>query len=257
MKIGLRSHLDDSIKISSGVDIEIGDCSYVGPGVRISGSGRIRIGDYCKIHTGCFMNLDGGSIEIGHNSWFGERSVIDGRGTLSIGNNVGVGIASQLYSHIAHGDTIEGCNLYGNKSLVLEDDVWLVGQCFMSPVHARKKSVAMLGSVIIKDMDENRIYSGNPAVDVTQKIGHPWVQRTNQEKLEILRDRIRAFSEIYPQRAPDAFELLVPCDGLPDDLRSEKTYIDISTRKYTKRLSDIEMTFFSWLTSYKGRFTPL
>lgn len=254
--LGLNSTIDDSVKVMGSVEISMGDCSHIGPGVKISGSGKIIIGDYCKIHAGTFINLDGGHVELGHNCWIGERSVIDGRGTLTMGNNVGVGIASQLYSHIAHGDTIEGCKLYGNKPLILEDDVWLVGQCFVSPVHAKKKSVAMLGSVIIKDMQENSIYSGNPAVDVTPKLGSPWADRTDHQKMTALQERIEQYLFIYPERETAFRESIVPCTGFPEDTASHVTYIDVSTRKYTKRKSSSEMQFLSWLTSYKGRFTP-
>jgi len=255
--LGLNSIIDDSVKVMGDVEISMGDCSYIGPGVRIAGSGKVRIGDYCKIHTGTFINLDGGQISLGHNCWIGERSVIDGRGTLTMGNNVGVGIASQLYSHIAHGDTIEGCKLYGNKPLILEDDVWLVGQCFVSPIHAKKKSVAMLGAVIIKDMQENSIYSGNPAVDVTPKLGSPWSDRTDQQKMIALQERIEQYLLIYPERENEFRDLIIPCSGLPEESVAEATYIDVSTRKYTKRKTSAEMHFLSWLTSYKGRFTPL
>ena len=256
ISLGFNSKIDDSVKVFGEVEISVGDCSYIGPGVKIAGSGKIKIGDYCKIHAGSFINLDGGSVSMGHNCWIGERSVIDGRGMLRMGNNVGVGIASQLYSHIAHGDTIEGCNLYGNKSLILEDDVWLVGQCFLSPIHAQRKSVAMLGAVIIKDMHENRVYSGNPAVDVTAKLGQPWSDKNYLEKLGMLSRRLHEFNLKFPDHEKECREMIVPCNGFPAEMHPDKTYIDVNTRTYTKRLSPIEVKFFSWLTSYKGRFTP-
>jgi len=115
----------------------------------------------------------------------------------------------------------------------------------------------MLGAVIIKDMQENSIYSGNPAVDVTPKLGAPWADRTNQQKMTALQERIDQYLFIYPERESEFRDLVTPCIGLPEDVRSDITYIDVSTRKYTKRKTSAEMKFLAWLTSYKGRFTPL
>lgn len=55
--------------------------------------------------------------------------------------------------------------------MVVEDGVWFVGHCLVSPIRAKARSMAMLGSVVTKDMDHNRIYAGTPAKDITDKVG--------------------------------------------------------------------------------------
>lgn len=257
MRYGNRSHIDRSMYVSKDVDLSIGDGSYVGPGVHIVGSGRVTFGDYCKIHAGSFINVGtGGWVTFGHNCWFGEQTVLDGAGGLTGGNNIGAGIGSQLYSHIAHGDTIEGCLFESKNEMMLEDDVWFVGQCFVSPVRAGSKSVALLGSVITKDMHANRVYGGNPAQDITDRIGPAWVERTAQEKYVMLCRRFEEYCSIFPDQAFRARKAIVPCTEYPTDMDPNVTYFNVTRRRYTKRSTEDEWRFMSWLISYRGRFIP-
>jgi acetyltransferase-like isoleucine patch superfamily enzyme len=257
MKSGHRAIVDESVVVSPHVDLTIGDGSYLGPGVHIVGQGKVVFGDYCKVHAGCFINVGhGGYVIFGHNCWFGEQTVLDGAGGLSGGNNIGAGIGSQLYTHIAHGDTIEGCTFESKSEMVLEDDVWFVGQCFVSPIYAKEKAIALLGSVVTKDMEARRVYGGNPARDITDRIGTAWVDREPQTKLELLHRRIEEYSTIFPDRAAKTRELIVPCLAYPTMIDKEVSYFNVSRRRYTKRLSETEYQFMSWLTSYKGRYIP-
>ena len=256
MKVGQRTQIHDSVYVSPEIDLVIGDGSYLGPGVHIIGHGKVILGDYCKVHAGSFINVgSGGWVTFGHNCWFGEQTVLDGAGGLTGGNNVGAGIGSQLYSHIAHGDTIEGCLFESKNEMVLEDDVWFVGQCFVSPIHAAAKSMALLGSVVTKDMESGRVYAGNPAKDITDRIGPAWVERTASEKLAMLNRRIDEYCRAFPDRKLTR-RFIVPCIEYPSQMDPEASYFNVSRRRYTKRQSEVEWQFMSWLTSYKGRFTP-
>ncbi len=69
------------------------------------------------------------------------------------------------------GDPLQGCRWESSKPMVIEDDVWFVGHCLVSPIHAKAKSMAMLGSLVTKDMEANRTYAGTPAKDMTEKLG--------------------------------------------------------------------------------------
>lgn len=257
MHVGRYVEISHDVFVSPHVDLVLGDATYLGPGVHIIGEGRVEFGDYCKVHAGCFINAGaGGWVKFGHNCWFGEQTVLDGAGGLTGGNNVGAGIGSQLYTHIAHGDTIEGCRFESRKGMTLEDDVWFVGQCFVSPVHAGAKSVALLGSVITKDMEPNHIYAGNPAADITDKVGAPWIVRSSEEKLSMLNQRFDQYCELFPDRAEIARRSIKVVVEYPESMQPDVTYFNVASRRYTKRFSDAEWRFMSWLTSYKGRFMP-
>jgi len=259
-KYGKYINVNPTAKIGHNVELELGDMTHIGPGVRIVGYGRVKFGDYCKVHDGCLINVgDGGYIEFGHNCWFGERTVLDGTGGLSGGNDIGVGIASHLYTHIAHGDVIEGCRFMSVKKMTIEDDVWFVGQCLVSPIHAKAKSMAMLGSVVAKDMEMNRVYAGTPAKDITDKVGPPWIPRTDEDKFLLLEQTKAQYLNTHdPNFTAHTQFSIVPCFDLPPLEAREPgvTYISVSSRKYTKLLTETERNFMSWLTSYRGRFIP-
>ena len=253
MKKGYNCEISHDAYFAEGLDIEIGDNVYIGPKVRIVGNGRVKIGDYTKIHEDCLI-LALKYVEIGHNCWFGERCVIDGSGGIKIGNNVGVGVASQLYSHVAHGDVLEGCQIFGHKELTIDDDAWLVGMCLVSPVHIGKKSVAYLGSVVTKDMNENSVYAGVPAIDITKKVGQPWQTRNPKEKLMMFHELLNDFKLSDPSFNSTC---IIPVIEWPNELVESISYFNVVTREYTKRLSANEIKFMKWLTSWKGRFIPL
>ena len=55
-----------------------------------------------------------------------------------------------------------------NKELITGDDVWFVGMCLVSPVVVESKSMAF-GFYYCKNMEYNKAYAGNPAIDITKK----------------------------------------------------------------------------------------
>lgn len=66
--------------------------------------------------------------------------------------------------------------------MILEDDVWIVGHGIVSPITAHKKSMLLVGGVIAKDMDENHVYGGTPAKDLTEHLGAQFVEKSIEEK---------------------------------------------------------------------------
>ena len=130
--------------------IVIGDNVYIGGDVQII-CDNFSIGNYSKIqhHTNIHGYLP---CKIGHNAWIGQYSIIDSIGGTTIGNNCGIGAYSQLWSHIKYGDTLEGCRFLKESPLNIGNDVWFVGHCIVSPINVADKSMALVGSVVTKDM---------------------------------------------------------------------------------------------------------
>lgn len=248
-KIGYNSYIHPSVEIRGLNSITIGDNVQIHENVFFFGGGDVFIDDYSKINRNCLF-ISRGTTKLGQVTWIGERTTIDGTGLLDAGNFLGVGIGSCLYSHIQHADVTEG-SLYDRKSeLIIGDDVWFVGECFVSPVNVANKSMAMLGSVIIKDMEEKHIYGGNPAKDLTDKIGSPWREVSVQEKMERV-NRLLDEGCLINNLDREQFEVV---DFFPKILENDKTYYNVSNREYTKNNNLNEIKLNKWLFSSKAKF---
>lgn len=222
--------------------IIIGDNTYIGDSVQIIVD-DFEIGDYCKVihHT----NFHGYKpLKIGHNAWIGQGTIIDCIGGTTIGNNCGIGAYSQLWSHIRYGDPLEGCNYNSNAPLTVGNDVWFVGHCIVSPIVAKDKSMALVGSVITRDMEENHIYGGAPAKDLTDKI-------QPQFRVQTLEDKWKFVSDLT---IPKSMKFIDNVDDIKED---DVSYFNISNRTYTKRGTDEEIQFMKYLQSMLVKFVPL
>jgi hypothetical protein len=183
-----------------------------------------------------------GEGKIGSCCWFGHDCIFNTHGGLFIGNGVGVGAGSQLWTHIRFGDVLQGCKWESEQPMIIEDDVWFVGHCLVSPIHAKKKSMAMLGSVINKDMEENHIYAGVPAKDLTDKLGHQYKEVSVDEKYEKM---VKLLENFYGDNPELPRSISITKDS---NLRDEnKSIFDVSNRTYTKRLTTEEMEFMKFL----------
>ena len=250
MKIGKNTYISPSAKITtisnkfSIDDFEIGDNSYIGDDVQII-CNKFSLGDYCKIHH--HTNIHGDSVKIGHNAWIGQYSIIDGLGGTSIGNNCGIGAHSQLWSHIKYGDTLEGCRFLSKSNLKIGNDVWLVGHCIVSPVTISDKSMALVGSVITKDMEYNNIYAGSPAKNITNKVGKQFKEVSIEEKMLKMNDYLSEFG------LSGKIKIVQDVSFFKND---ENTYFAVKTREYTKKLSEEEILFMKFLLPNKAKFIP-
>ena len=229
----------------------LGDNVYIGENCNI-GTPRLVVGDYTKIHRNCLI-YGRNPLKIGYNCWFGEGTIIDCEGTTVIGNGVGAGAHSQLWSHIRHGDTLEGNQYCSFGRLTVEDDVWFVGHCIVSPIHAEAKSMAMVGSVVTRDMEANHIYGGCPAKDLTDKLGPPFGHRTVNEKYEELLERLIRFYDTHSEYAMN----VVVVDAWQEELNDDPmiTQFNVSTRTYKKRGTAVEQEFMKFLLP-EAKFTP-
>lgn len=221
--------------------IVIGDNTYIGDHVQIIVD-DFEIGDYCKVHH--HTNFHGYKpLKIGHNAWIGQGTIIDSIGGTTIGNNCGIGAYSQLWSHIRYGDPLEGCNYNSCDSLTVGNDVWFVGHCIVSPITAKDKSMALVGSVITKDMEENHIYGGTPAKDLTGKISPQFRQVTVEDRLELM----------SKYSLPKTVKLIEDDSEIVD---SSISYFNIVSRKYTKKGTDEEIAFMKEIQVDLIKFVP-
>jgi len=229
--------------------IVIGDNCYVGHNVQII-CDDFSLGDYSKIQHN--VNVHGYQpCRIGHNAWIGQFTIIDSIGGTIIGNNCGIGAHSQLWSHIKFGDTLEGCRFLDEKPLLVGNDVWFVGHCIVSPITAADKSMAMVGSVITKDMRYNEIYAGSPAVSVSDKMGFQFKEVAVGEKFAKMQEYLNTY-----HGTKNNLKIVMDVSEI-DFEKHEMTYFNVSDRTYTKRCTAEEIQFMKFLLPEKAKFTPI
>ncbi|WP_394747991.1 acyltransferase [Spongiimicrobium salis] len=130
---------------------------------------KIRIGKGSSIHMNTFINRN--KISIGENTAINRRCYLDGRGGLSIGNNVSISPEVHLItaSHDANSEDFQ----YYSKAITIEDYVWIGTRATVLPgVTLGKGCVVATGAVVSKDVSPYTIVGGVPA----KKIG----ERTNK-----------------------------------------------------------------------------
>jgi acetyltransferase-like isoleucine patch superfamily enzyme len=251
--IGKNTIIEPSAKIrginGKAKKIIIGDNCYIGENVQII-CDNFSLGDYSKIQHD--TNIHGYlPCSIGHNAWIGQYTIIDSIGGTTIGNNCGIGAHSQVWSHIKFGDTLEGCRFLTEKPMLIGNDVWFVGHCIVSPIVAEDKSMAMVGSVITKDMKKNEIYAGSPAKSISDKIGFQFKEVSIQDKLIKMNLYLNEWDS-------SSKSIKIVSDISEIDFSYENvTYFNVSDRTYSKRGSNDEISFMKYLLPAKGKFTPI
>ncbi|MBN1614994.1 MAG: hypothetical protein JW950_11060 [Deltaproteobacteria bacterium] len=243
-----------NVNIEAGVEIH---CKrlVLGDGVEIKSGTRIEmidlvIGDYTKINNHCLLTGTGW-CRIGHNCWFGHFSVIDSIGTSYIGNGVGVGAHSQLWTHIYFGDALQGCRFCTHKPLVIGDDVWFVGHCIVSPITAQKRSMALVGSVVTTNMEENHVYAGVPAKDITSQSGPQFIETSLEEKRSLMERHLQEFILTHRPRQ----NRLRIVDRI-DTSQRDFSQFSLSERTYIKNHYQEEVDFMRFLCPTKAKFNP-
>lgn len=251
VQIGRGVHFGRNVRFASS-HVRIGDGVIFGDDVVVE-SESFEIGDFGTIYPGCFFPGPG-SLSIGHNFWLGRDSIVDAMGGTTIGDNVGVGAQSQLWTHMVFGDVLAGCRFNSNRSLEIGDDVWFVGHCLVSPIVAGDRSLAMLGSLVTKDMEPDRCYAGAPAVDVTEKLGSQFAPRAVEERIAMLLERIAEFAG-REGMSPDAVASVVS-DWSEARAGNDVTVFNVSERTYRKKASALERRLVRFLLP-EAKFVPL
>ncbi|ANH72385.1 bacterial transferase hexapeptide family protein [Ralstonia insidiosa] len=166
IEVGQSCSIGDNVQVifAKPAVVKLGDYVVLGDGVKmIVDGGNITIGDWTTLHADTLV-LSKTGVSIGQHCWFGQNTVLDGTGGLTVENGVRVGMYSQLWSHVAAGEQIEGCTLYGERPIHVESDVWLVGSCIVaSGVRIGRRSVALIGSNLTKDAPAEVVLAGSPA----------------------------------------------------------------------------------------------
>jgi maltose O-acetyltransferase len=262
----------------------LGDNCFIGNDSRIATS-SFEAGDYVSLHNHLFVN-GVKPCTIGHNVWVGQNCILNARETLTIGNGVGIGAYSSLWTHGAHGELLEGCLVYKVAPVTLQDDVWIVGSYnVVSPgVTIGRRAIVLTGSVVTKDVPAGACVAGNPAKDISDKI-QTYREVTVEEKSRQMADYVAELARSRPgsRRIPDGWRvgkgtgafLVRFVDVYQDEGKMEKlptvvfakravgpnrqkllSVFDLGTKTYTKRRTKAEVGVIKSLLYSKARFIP-
>lgn len=109
------------------------------------------------------------NLTVGDDCWLGEDCWIDNLDKVCIGNNVCISQGALLLTG-NHDYTLSSMP-YRNGAITLEDGAWIGAKAVVCPgVTVRRNAILTVGSVATKEMEENGIYQGNPAVRVRTRV---------------------------------------------------------------------------------------
>ena len=103
--------------------------------------------------------------------------------------------------------------------------------------------MALVGSVVTKDMDENKIYAGSPAKDISSKV----------------KPQFRPMSLVDKMNMINQLEIPSYVKFIEDDSEIKEKdiiYFNLLNRTYTKTGSDKEIEFMKYLQSKLIKFIP-
>lgn len=250
------------------IEVLIGDNNIINDNTRIFIHGKFKVGDWNVFHNDMLIMAED-HIIIGHNCWFGQNTILDGAGGLEIGNGVRVGMYSQIWTHVASGEQIEGCILFAKRKTNILDDVWLVGSCVVgSGITLGKRSTALINSVITKDTLPNSAYSGSPA-KLMEKLNF-YLPKTIDEKFEMLENWLKEFIStnstnflldstdndlILLNSVNNEKVIFTKSENKIDDISISVFYLFDKTFNKTNILT--ERMVYKFLYNNKARFIPL
>ena len=108
------------------------------------------------------------NLAVGDDCWLGEDCWIDNLDKVVIGSNVCISQGALLLTG-NHDYTISSMP-YRNAAIRIEDGAWIGAKTTVCPgVTVHRNAILTVGSVATKDMEENAIYQGNPAVKIRER----------------------------------------------------------------------------------------
>ncbi|MBD3280600.1 hypothetical protein GF389_03695 [Candidatus Dojkabacteria bacterium] len=258
IKCGVNLSLGKNIKIQNSTGGPLEELSF-GDNVWIDHDCKflvhsLSIGDYTKINNTFFL-YGTNELSIGHNNWIGSGVILDTLGGLELENNVGIGSKSQIYSHAKFGDTSYGCKFLNYKPVKIEEDAWIAPSCTVIMASMATRSMLLAGGTLTKDTQANQIFAGIPAKNITDKTGTQFNEEIDYKTIKnTVGKHLDKFHTKNPElNAKNNLKIVLE----KSDIKNTKhSYFVIRERKYTKRLTEVEIAFMKYLLPEKAKFTP-
>jgi acetyltransferase-like isoleucine patch superfamily enzyme len=250
LTLGVGVTIEEGVRIKAKT-LRIDDFVYIGRNATIRAPSA-SIGDYTRINE---ISYCGGRkpLHIGRNCYLGRGVYLDSNGGLTLEDNVGVGAISQLWSHMEHGDRIFGLRdrWHTERELTVRKDAWLAARVVVSNTREIGERALILNeSNLLCDIPADTTWAGNPAKDMTDKLGRQFETLSNADMYLNLKAEIERFEALYPQFAGQVYPIIQH----HVDHYSHLTGIAVETRTYTKRRTAAEVAFMRFTS---GKFTPV
>jgi hypothetical protein len=115
--------------------------------------------------------------------------------------------------------------------------------------------MAMLGSVVTRNMRANRLYAGNPAEDVTEQFRRTPFRVLSVDEKHARLDAILVeyFTEVAAGADRDRVCVV---ESFPTEPDPRVTYYNVATREYTKTHQPEEVALNRWMFPSKAKFRP-
>lgn len=282
--IGRGSRLEDRVQVGSPRGgparlFYLGEQCLLGNDVKVA-LPVLMTGDYVSVHNHTLLN-GAREMTLGHNNWIGQNCLLNSEAPLWLGNNVGIGAYSGVYTHGYWGELLEGCRICKTAPVTLHDDVWVLGSYnVISPgIEVGEKATVLTGSVVSKSVAPGCVVGGSPARPLN------WDQPMYQvpsldDKLALMRQFVAEFLQEFalPHAAsPTGFRVEDPAVeiwfeqaapgtsgaqiGIVRSVESapqqpELTLFDLAGRRYFRNRQPLEVRLIKFLKSYRARFVP-
>jgi acetyltransferase-like isoleucine patch superfamily enzyme len=291
VQIGRRCRIEENVESSwHGGNSNLflmGDCCFVGRDSRILPR-VFCAGDYVVLHNHLLANGDS-ELTIGNNAWMGQNGILNANSALKIGDNVGIGAYSAVWTHGKFGALIDGCLMHKEAPVVIEDDACLWRAVVSPGVTVGRKAVVLPGSVVTRDVPPDSCLGGVPAEDLSRKV-KTYRSVSMEEKFEMMREFVSEFLNKhylgkYLQRSEDeylvkagereTFRLLLKRRLKDADIRNGEcalvvvvkdsttrswpgvSVFNLASKTYTKWLTDEEVKFMWFMNDSRARFNPV
>ena len=288
--LGAGSAVDERTVIGTSagqmVRFELGDHVYVGNDVKILVP-EFRLMDYSKLHNHILVN-GSKAVRIGYNCWIGQNVILNASDSLTIGNNFGFGSFSAIQTHASHGELLEGCRIYKLAPITIDDDAWSTGggDVIGPGVRVGRRAVIVSPALVTRDVPDYGVVGGVPARDLSHKIV-PYVDVTLEWKMTKMQELMRDFAvetgREWVEEGDGSFAIrsngrraarvqFVECatsleaSDVPTlvfakrlDLRTPVAGVsafDLTTKRYTKAGTPLEIELMKHLVSFRARFVP-
>jgi hypothetical protein len=136
--------------------------------------------------------------------------------------------------------------------LIVRKDAWCIGRVVISnATEIGERALVLNESNVLHNIPADTTWAGNPAKDVTDKLGRQFDDIWDSGKVSALEEEIERFKAAYPEHT----SIFSTHQGIAHKMGlGDCTYFDAVTRRYNKRRSAAEVAFMRFTS---GKFVPL
>lgn len=236
--------------IKAGGHCKIGDRSIIGAYFEISGRdieiGReFWSGRYCGIGGGSCMEKHS-KLRIGDFGHLGDFSFINTARPVIIGDEVGLGQETKIYTHGAYESFLRGFPVEFGP-VTLENNVWCPKAIIMPNVTIGHDTVVGAGAIVTKSLPAGCLAVGIPAKAIKENV---FPKKFGEEEIKtMLQDFVKKFEENIEY---NKYQCEIKIIG--DKIFLDGTLFDFGDMKIDGRVTEMTEKFRNELRRYGVRF---